>query len=65
MNRKSRDTKLQLKALKFTANDMDNSLFTDLERVANDINVEITKNAQSQKFRLVFTDYHKFNFQSG
>ena len=42
---------------------MTDKLFEDLERAANNFEIDILKDGTTQKFKLVFTDYHKFNFQ--
>lgn len=55
---------VKIEGLKVTAADMDDKLFDDLEKATNEFNVEVNKENVIQKFRLVFTDYHKFNFQS-
>lgn len=57
--------KVKLEGLDVTASDMDEEMFSDLERAVNEYNIELLKeNEPLQKFKVVFTDYHKFNFQS-
>lgn len=57
--------KVKIEGLEVTAADMDNKLFDDLEKATNEFELEIEKEEEkSQKFKLVFTDYHKFNFQA-
>jgi len=56
---------VKLEGVTVTADDMEDELFEDLVKATNEYEIEIIKSsASSQKFRLVFTDYHKFNFQS-
>ena len=56
--------KVKLEGVEVTAGDMEDKLFEDLERATNKFEIEILKEGLAQKFKLVFTDYHKFNFQS-
>ncbi len=57
--------KVKLEGLGVTAVDLEDKLFEDLERAVNNFQIElINNNEPEQKFNLVFTDYHKFNFQS-
>jgi len=57
--------KVKLEGVDVTAGDMEDKLFEDLERATNEYAIELLKESEgSQKFKLVFTDYHKFNFQS-
>lgn len=56
--------KVKLEGVEVTAGDMEDKLFEDLERATNNFEIEILKEGLIQKFKLVFTDYHKFNFQS-
>ena len=56
--------KVKLEGFEVTAGEMGDKLFEDLERATNKFEIEITKRKLTQKFNLVFTDYHKFNFQS-
>lgn len=56
--------KVKIEGLEVNAEDMEDKIFEDLERATNEFNVEITNEKSSQKFKIVFTDYHKFNFQS-
>jgi hypothetical protein len=57
--------KVKMEGLEVTASDMAEEIFSDLERAVNEYNIELLKeNEPQQKFKLVFTDYHKFNFQS-
>lgn len=56
--------KIKLEGLEVTANDLDADLFYDLEKSTNEFVVEIEKEGEmNQKFKLVFTGYHQFNFQ--
>ncbi len=56
--------KVKIEGLEVTAEDMVDRIFEDLEKATNEYNVEITNEKSTQKFKIVFTDYHKFNFQS-
>jgi hypothetical protein len=57
--------KVKLEGLEASGNNFDEDLLGDLEQTVNEFEIELTKeNEQQQKFKLVFTDYHKFNFQS-
>jgi len=57
--------KVKLEGVDVTAIDMVDEIFEDLERATNEFNFELYKDSVlSQKFKIVFTDYHKFNFQS-
>jgi hypothetical protein len=56
--------KVKLEGLEITAEDMEDKLFEDLEKATNEFNIEIAKENLTQKFKLIFTDYHKFNFQA-
>jgi len=56
---------VKIEGVEVTAGDMADDLFEDLERATNEFEIELTMDSEfSQKFKLVFTDYHKFNFQS-
>ena len=56
---------IKLEGVDVTAGDMEDKLFEDLERATNEYEIELFKETgSSQRFKLVFTDYHKFNFQS-
>jgi YbbR domain-containing protein len=56
--------KVKLEGLEVTANDLDANLFVDLEKATNEFEIEIVKEGEkSQKFKLVFTDYHDFIFK--
>lgn len=55
--------KVKIEGLDVTAADMDDKLFDDFEKATNEFKVEVIKEELTQKFKLVFTDYHKFNFQ--
>ena len=55
--------KVKIEELEVTAEDMTDKLFEDLERAANNFEIDILKDGTTQKFKLVFTDYHMFNFQ--
>lgn len=56
--------KVNLEGIEVTAGDMKDKLFEDLERATNNFEIEILKEGLTQKFKLVFTDYHKFNLQA-
>ncbi len=55
---------VKIEGLEVTTADMDIKLFDDFEKATNEFDIEIIKGDLIQKFKLVFTDYHKFNFQS-
>jgi len=56
---------VKLEGVDVTAGDMGDELFENLERATNELTFELLKENQPvQKFKLIFTDYHKFNFQS-
>lgn len=55
---------VKLEGLEVTASDLEEDMFSDLEKATNEFNIEITKENLFQKFKLVFTDYHRFNFES-
>ena len=55
----------KIEGLDVTAEEMENRLFEDLEKATNEFEIELLKDSEPlQKFKLVFTDYHKFNFQA-
>ena len=57
--------KVKLEGLEVSANDLDADLFVDLEKATNEFEIELMKEDEIiQKFKLVFTDYHEFNFQN-
>ncbi len=56
--------KVQIEGLEIAAEDIEGKLLDDLVRATNEINIEIIKDNTTQQFKIVFTDYHKFNFQS-
>ena len=57
--------KVKLEGLEVTASDLEAGMFSDLERATNEYEIELFKGTgSSQRFKLVFTGYHKFNFQS-
>ena len=39
------------------------NLFCDLECATSEINFELTRNNEQESFKLVFTDYHKFELR--
>ncbi len=43
--------------------EMSNNLLNDLERATSEINFEITNKNTTESFKLVFTDYHKFELK--
>ena len=56
--------KVRIEGFDVTTEDIKDKLFEDLERATNEYEIELLRNSESsQKFKLVFTDYHKFNFQ--
>ena len=56
--------KVRIEGLDVSAGDMEDKLFKDIEKALNKIEIELLqRDHREQKFRLVFTDYHKFNFQ--
>lgn len=56
---------VRLEGLDVTAEEMEARLFEDLERATNEFEIEIISNSEpAQKFKIVFTDYHKFNLQA-
>ena len=56
---------VRIEGVDVTSDDIDDNLFVDLEKAVNEFEIELLKNSETeQKFKLVFTDYHKFNFQS-
>ncbi len=55
---------VRLEGLDVTAEEMEARLFEDLERATNVFEIELARNSEpAQKFKIVFTDYHKFYFQ--
>jgi hypothetical protein len=55
---------IRLEGIDITTSDLNDSIFTDLEKSTNEFNIELLKDGLvEQKFKLVFTDYHKFNIQ--
>jgi hypothetical protein len=56
--------KVKIEGVEVTAGDMGDKLFEDLERAINEFEIELIKENTAQKFKLIFSDYHKFNFQS-
>ncbi len=56
---------VRIEGVDVTSDDIDDNLFVDLEKAVNEFEMELLKSSEiEQKFKLVFTDYHKFNFQS-
>lgn len=56
---------VKLEGIEVTANDLDADLFVDLEKATNEFEIELMKDDEIiQKFKLVFTEYHKFHIQS-
>ena len=56
---------VKLEGVEVTSHDLDADVFNDFEKAANEFNLELLKQSSlEQKFKIVFTDYHKFNFQS-
>ena len=56
---------VKIEGVDVTTGDIEDKLFDDLERATSELTFELLKENQPvQKFKLVFTDYHKFNFQS-
>ena len=56
--------KVKIEGLEVTAADMDDKLFDDFEKATNEFEIEIRKENLMQKFKLNFTEYHRFNFKS-
>ncbi|MBE7476015.1 MAG: hypothetical protein B6D44_00300 [Ignavibacteriales bacterium UTCHB2] len=56
--------KVKIEGVEVTAVDMPDNLLDDLEKATNEFEIELLKDNQGeQKFKLVFTGYHKFGFQ--
>ena len=56
--------RVKIEGVEVNSNEVDTELFNDLELYSIDINFELLKAEESaQKFKLVYIDYHKFNFQ--
>lgn len=54
---------VKLEGVEVTTDDMESDLFVDLERATNELTFELFKeDVKDQKFKLVFTEYHQFNF---
>lgn len=54
---------VKLEGVDVTADDLDDNLYSDLEKSVNEFNFEISKNGiVEQKFKLKFLEYHKFCF---
>lgn len=52
-----------LEGVDVTADELDNNLYSDLEKSVNEFNFEISKNGiVEQIFKLKFLEYHKFCF---
>lgn len=57
--------KVKLEGLDVTAEEIETRLFEELERATNEFEIELVSNSEAvQKFKIVFTDYHKFNLQA-
>jgi hypothetical protein len=57
--------KVKIEGLEVSSLDMNDQLFEDLEKATNEYEIELFGDKGNlQKFKLVFTDYHKFNFQA-
>lgn len=54
---------VKVEGVEFTNSDICFSLLSDLERVTNEISVEITSENITKRFKLVFTDYHRFELK--
>ena len=55
--------KVKIEGLEITVSDMEDKLFEDFEKATNEFEIEISKVHLTQKFKLNFTDYHKFNIR--
>ncbi len=56
--------KVKIEGVEVSSDELDSGLFNDLEQYSTDINFELIKEGKSsQRFKLVYTDYHKFNIQ--
>jgi hypothetical protein len=56
--------RVKIEGLEVSSLDMNDQLFEDLERATSEFEIEILNESEpSQNFKLVFTDYHKFNIQ--
>ncbi|GAB4286296.1 MAG: hypothetical protein Kow0098_01310 [Ignavibacteriaceae bacterium] len=56
--------RVKIEELEVSSLDMNDQLFEDLKRATSEFEIEILNESEpSQNFKLVFTDYHKFNFQ--
>lgn len=51
---------VKVEGVEFTNDQVCFSLLSDLECATNEINFKLTKNNKQERFKLVFTDYHKF-----
>lgn len=56
--------KVKIEGVDFSIDEAIINLFVDLEQSTNEFNVEILKEGLTQKFKLVFTGYHKFIIQN-
>lgn len=54
---------VKVEGVEFTNSDICFNLLNDLEQVTNEINVEITSKNITKRFKLVFTDYHRFELK--
>lgn len=54
---------VKVEGVEFTNDESCINLFSDLEFATNEINFVLTKNNKRESFKLVFTDYHKFEIQ--
>lgn len=57
--------RIKLEGLDVTTEEIETRLFEELERATNEFEIELLRNSETaQKFKVVFTDYHKFNLQA-
>lgn len=55
---------IKLEGLEIKSADLEQDLFNDLEKATNEFEIELIKESEpKQKFKLIITDYHKFNLQ--
>lgn len=55
--------KVFVEGVEICNDEMSNNLLNDLECAMNEINFEITNKNTTESFKLVFTDYHKFELK--
>jgi hypothetical protein len=55
---------IKVEDVEFSTDETSCALFTDLEKTTNEFDIEINKNGMIEKFKLVFTEYHRFNIEN-